>query len=102
MIRRPPRSTLFPYTTLFRRGILDADHVELPPVALDLIHDVTVGRKRRVLRARAEHSREIDRRWMVDAVADHRTLERRLGGPEPDRRHHKEDRNTPRPGVDGP
>src|SRR3712207_8452852 len=27
MIRRPPRSTLFPYTTLFRS---DHDHVELP------------------------------------------------------------------------
>src|ERR1041385_9269329 len=27
MIRRPPRSTLFPYTTLFRsgRGVIDAD-----------------------------------------------------------------------------
>src|SRR3712207_8199875 len=25
MIRRPPRSTLFPYTTLFRSGLLDAD-----------------------------------------------------------------------------
>src|SRR5256885_2580838 len=27
MIRRPPRSTLFPYTTLFRSGVLvDAEH----------------------------------------------------------------------------
>src|SRR3989449_9597952 len=25
MIRRPPRSTLFPYTTLFRSGVVDAD-----------------------------------------------------------------------------
>src|SRR2546426_7847882 len=25
MIRRPPRSTLFPYTTLFRSPIIDAD-----------------------------------------------------------------------------
>src|SRR3712207_8372017 len=25
MIRRPPRSTLFPYTTLFRSAITDAD-----------------------------------------------------------------------------
>src|SRR2546429_6642450 len=25
MIRRPPRSTLFPYTTLFRSGAADAD-----------------------------------------------------------------------------
>src|SRR3712207_8031409 len=27
MIRRPPRSTLFPYTTLFRSGSTDAVHV---------------------------------------------------------------------------
>src|SRR5207253_7937817 len=33
---------------------------------------------------------------------DHRTLERRLGGAEADRGHHKEDRNTPQPGVDRP
>src|SRR3712207_7667541 len=35
MIRRPPRSTLFPYTTLFRsRRILADHHVEQPePVA---------------------------------------------------------------------
>src|SRR2546426_8611558 len=40
MIRRPPRSTLFPYTTLFRsevdeeRGGRDVDHeVDLPPTA---------------------------------------------------------------------
>src|SRR5688572_31954631 len=26
MIRRPPRSTLFPYTTLFRSEIVDARH----------------------------------------------------------------------------
>src|SRR3712207_6851138 len=29
MIRRPPRSTLFPYTTLFRSGVLHPQH-ELP------------------------------------------------------------------------
>src|SRR3989454_9318509 len=31
MIRRPPRSTLFPYTTLFRSGVV---------LALDLLRDV--------------------------------------------------------------
>src|SRR5256885_9408502 len=36
MIRRPPRSTLFPYTTLFRSG-LEGDHVI--PVALVLKQD---------------------------------------------------------------
>src|SRR5687767_15851617 len=27
MLRRPPRSTLFPYTTLFRSGVIDVDPV---------------------------------------------------------------------------
>src|SRR3712207_9462352 len=33
MIRRPPRSTLFPYTTLFRSGVFMAANL-LPPQAL--------------------------------------------------------------------
>src|SRR5689334_23923360 len=33
MLRRPPRSTLFPYTTLFRSSP-DADNARLPPVSL--------------------------------------------------------------------
>src|SRR3712207_7448447 len=38
MIRRPPRSTLFPYTTLFRSGLLAArdDHVHAPLVRPEL------------------------------------------------------------------
>src|SRR3989449_11193952 len=31
MIRRPPRSTLFPYTTLFRSIRADGDHVKVEP-----------------------------------------------------------------------
>src|SRR3712207_6986109 len=38
MIRRPPRSTLFPYTTLFRSGV-DADAA----VAADADRDQVVG-----------------------------------------------------------
>src|SRR3712207_8775095 len=41
MIRRPPRSTLFPYPTLFRSGpapwLLDAHHVGAAP-ARDVAH----------------------------------------------------------------
>src|SRR6266498_4649791 len=33
MIRRPPRSTLFPYTTLFRTGRRRAEETALPPAA---------------------------------------------------------------------
>src|SRR5256885_17075453 len=44
MIRRPPRSTLFPYTTLFRSGI--ADYVEYGPIAaLDAIEQATGERQ---------------------------------------------------------
>src|SRR2546429_2921060 len=33
MIRRPPRSTLFPYTTLFRSRRAGRDHAEIDPAA---------------------------------------------------------------------
>src|SRR2546430_11343706 len=36
MIRRPPRSTLFPYTTLFRSAQHPVAQVKLPFVVLDL------------------------------------------------------------------
>src|SRR2546422_3489563 len=29
MIRRPPRSTLFPYTTLFRSGLCNTTHLQI-------------------------------------------------------------------------
>src|SRR5256885_10561233 len=37
MIRRPPRSTLFPYTTLFRSAVLEA--IERHAHVLELDHD---------------------------------------------------------------
>src|SRR3712207_8783147 len=46
MIRRPPRSTLFPYTTLFRSRLGDLDHndwIAFGPVNLKNIGSVTVG-----------------------------------------------------------
>src|SRR5256885_6473953 len=36
MIRRPPRSTLFPYTTLFRSRVADWHFVDAPLVLGDL------------------------------------------------------------------
>src|SRR3712207_8736608 len=62
MIRRPPRSTLFPYTTLFRsrpdRGVLD----------LDVVADVDVGRDPRT-------GAQVGVRPDVRAVADLRLLD---------------------------
>src|SRR2546430_11718565 len=39
MIRRPPRSTLFPYTTLFRSNVENYLH-SLPGKARDAIHEL--------------------------------------------------------------
>src|SRR5256885_9242489 len=45
MIRRPPRSTLFPYTTLFRsvisprRAMRDPSHPELSPCRAEFVGD---------------------------------------------------------------
>src|SRR3989449_8155400 len=81
MIRRPPRSTLFPYTTLFR-SVIDGDVHELPAGAAGLTpaiprHAVAHGRNaaqllhvevqqvphRRVLVARSEeHTSELQSR----------------------------------------
>src|SRR3712207_7577368 len=45
MIRRPPRSTLFPYTTLFRsaRVVVEAEHVR----PADAVEDGDPGLRRR-------------------------------------------------------
>src|SRR2546427_1674321 len=46
MIRRPPRSTLFPYTTLFRSVVLDITGVPYidSPVANHLVQTVEAAR----------------------------------------------------------
>src|SRR3989442_4329141 len=43
MIRRPPRSTLFPYTTLFRSDDLLGRDVERDRAQVDLDHSVDDG-----------------------------------------------------------
>src|SRR3712207_7998168 len=55
MIRRPPRSTLFPYTTLFRSrrpGLRPPPHVGRPPLPRPLARRVPP--RRRLLRRRPE------------------------------------------------
>src|SRR3712207_7913329 len=59
MIRRPPRSTLFPYTTLFRSG-------QAEPAAADerhLVGDAGLGE-------RAEHAREGELPRQRDVVGE--------------------------------
>src|SRR5258707_11222764 len=62
MIRRPPRSTLFPYTTLFRSRVLNDMrrlHATYGIDTFELIHDMfTVDRARRS----EEHTSELQSR----------------------------------------
>src|SRR3712207_9034664 len=55
MIRRPPRSTLFPYTTLFRSNALAPDHAaetEFRKETLARVLGMLNARERRVLELR--------------------------------------------------
>src|SRR3989440_7551614 len=53
MIRRPPRSTLFPYTTLFRS--IEADNLELESIPFDLPKVVHATATLLAVRAREKH-----------------------------------------------
>src|SRR2546430_9206160 len=55
MIRRPPRSTLFPYTTLFRSMVLAVGHVHEPlGVGGEVVREVE--RDRKSTRLNSSHS----------------------------------------------
>src|SRR2546422_8052611 len=70
MIRRPPRSTLFPYTTLFRSSVPPEDPVAQPRIQKPLGAGVAV-----VLRAVA---RMLPAEFQPDDVAGMPLIERRL------------------------
>src|SRR5690349_23334045 len=64
MIRRPPRSTLFPYTTLFRSGIS-------PPTTIDRARRVETehgapGHADAVFGHQGQHQRTGRQAWAVD------------------------------------
>src|SRR5438105_5099150 len=67
MLRRPPRSTLFPYTTLFRSLLVDADEEVRGNRVGQLARIVHAhGRDHRVVVRSEEHTSELQSR--VDLV----------------------------------
>src|SRR5258707_5873077 len=66
MIRRPPRSTLFPYTTLFRSGLLvgllGAQRSHQPPVLHDVDGVASPDRGPRHQRHHPRHEGRADRK----------------------------------------
>src|SRR2546427_7922158 len=73
MIRRPPRSTLFPYTTLFRSRDADAAHLRRQGVGQVVAVQVGRGDDVELLRSR-EHLLQRDVR---DGVLDHDPRDRK-------------------------
>src|SRR3712207_7620825 len=73
MIRRPPRSTLFPYTTLFRsyrvfQGGKPIQHFEVPPVSF-LVADTRMNRSNK----QTEFMKPIDLAQIGDWVEDRKS-----------------------------
>src|SRR2546430_5134818 len=59
MIRRPPRSTLFPYTTLFRSSCTDHENRQRLVVARGKNASSTASRRARVPGRSEEHTSEL-------------------------------------------
>src|SRR3712207_7793016 len=74
MIRRPPRSTLFPYTTLFRSGVRTPAHVYFHRMVDDQVdgHErLDAARLTTELLRSVAHSREIVERRKARRSEEH-------------------------------
>src|SRR2546427_5358243 len=90
MIRRPPRSTLFPYTTLFRSravGNVGADHHQLAAI-IEFIHTSTLLHDDVVDESRSEeHTSELQSqsnlvcRLLLEKKKKKHTIQRALNKP---------------------
>src|ERR1035437_181367 len=82
MIRRPPRSTLFPYTTLFRSDVdRPSKHIQnttfnLKPELLHYLDYRTVDRREHQLGIKAQRKHQADRRRQSQSFADGQIGER--------------------------
>src|SRR5256885_13704061 len=82
MIRRPPRSTLFPYTTLFRSVVLMAACIGLKrPVAHAANVELLVaGEEEFAPHVRPDELRDAGRRARAENVRGDRPSDRRISG----------------------
>src|SRR3712207_9102194 len=79
MIRRPPRSTLFPYTTLFRSADLELPELRLALLVEQLVvrHDqVGVRGRAQAAQVDAPPTQLVDLRREHDRVHDHPVADR--------------------------
>src|SRR5437762_9073273 len=75
MIRRPPRSTLFPYTTLFRSRAAEARHISrLLPLRIALGVPSRPFEARRLLRQGSDPQRTVGDRKSTRLNSSHRCI----------------------------
>src|SRR3712207_8111825 len=78
MIRRPPRSTLFPYTTLFRSWLVRTDHDSRGgDLTVDELQPGGDGAFREQAFARPDDDREDQQTALVDEAVAHERLDRK-------------------------
>src|SRR2546430_11512030 len=102
MIRRPPRSTLFPYTTLFRSGNRSqramSTNSSFHPYSSTLRREVTGGQARRIFMRSEEHTSELQSqsnlvcRLLLEKKKDAHALRRRQRQPIRRRDSHRHNR----------
>src|SRR3712207_2097840 len=68
MIRRPPRSTLLPYTTLFRSLLASQGLPKSAPDGQDMITSLPLGSSRAVETERLRSARELDIARTIEAI----------------------------------
>src|SRR2546422_9598423 len=61
MIRRPPRSTLFPYTTLFRSQVDGEDQVDLEEIEAAAQQEERIDRRQEELRQAVAAEEQVER-----------------------------------------
>src|SRR3712207_9203632 len=89
MIRRPPRSTLFPYTTLFRSPLARRRVAGAGPAELDVGEGDVAGRHAALEAvADAERGPEAHRPVVLEATAQRHVHVRLDGSPSRDRKKH--------------
>src|SRR5688572_1067511 len=75
MIRRPPRSTLFPYTTLFRSAATLAEADDLVNLAAQKKAVLQVGHVQRFSNAFKALAKRVERALYIDARSEEHTSE---------------------------
>ena len=70
MIRRPPRSTLFPYTTLFRSGVTSPAEAIAAIGKSDVSGEDKIKLQQLIFEQQNKEMEAVTSRWKADSMSD--------------------------------